>query len=164
MRWGLNLSLSRVRKNDLGNEMIMGYRHTQTGFTILAFFALAIIVILALTPDKASFIYTLLPIGILLIFSGLFCSMTVQIGNGTLFWFFGPRFWKKKIQLTEVEHAEIVTNSWWYGWGIRLTNSGWLYNVSGLKAVQISTKNGKKIRLGTNDPVGLLNAITDNIT
>jgi len=136
----------------------MEYRHTQIGYTILVFLALAIIVILSVTPDMASSIYTLLPISILLVVSGLFCSLTIQIGDGTLCWFFGPRFWKKKIRLTEVKHAEIVTNSWWHGWGIRFTNSGWLYNVSGLKAVQITT------RLGTNDPVGLLNAITNNIT
>ena len=45
------------------------------------------------------------------------------------------------------------------GWGIRLTPYGWLYNVSGLEAVAISLRDGRKFALGTDDPDGLVTAI-----
>jgi hypothetical protein len=47
---------------------------------------------------------------------------------------------------------QVVKNPWYYGWGIRLTPHGWLYNVSGSYAVEIKMKTGKKYRIGTNVP------------
>jgi hypothetical protein len=59
----------------------------------------------------------------------------------------------------EIEECTIVKNSWWYGWGIRLTPYGWLYNVAGWEAVEVLLKNGKKIRIGTDEPEKLSLAI-----
>jgi hypothetical protein len=52
-----------------------------------------------------------------------------------------------------------VRNKWWYGWGIRLTPHGWLFNVGGLDAVELELASGRKFRIGTDEPQGLLNAI-----
>jgi hypothetical protein len=43
--------------------------------------------------------------------------------------------------------------------GIHLTPYGWLYNVSGLDAVAIRLRNGRKFALGTDDPYRLTAAI-----
>jgi hypothetical protein len=43
--------------------------------------------------------------------------------------------------------------------GIHLTPYGWLYNFSGLDAVAITLRNGRKFELGTDDPQGLVDAI-----
>jgi hypothetical protein len=40
---------------------------------------------------------------------------------------------------------------------------GWLYNVFGSFAVEIRLKNGKKYRIGTDDPQGLNNAIQQDL-
>jgi hypothetical protein len=45
-----------------------------------------------------------------------------------------------------------VKNQWWWGWGIRLIPGGWLYNVSGLDAVELKMKNGRVYRIGTDEP------------
>jgi len=45
------------------------------------------------------------------------------------------------------------------GWGVHLTPCGWLYNVSGLDAVAITLRDGRKFALGTDDPHGLLAAL-----
>jgi hypothetical protein len=50
-------------------------------------------------------------------------------------------------------------NRWWYGWGIRLTPHGWLYNVWGLDAVEIRRTNGRTLRVGTDDAAPLVEAI-----
>jgi len=40
-----------------------------------------------------------------------------------------------------------------------MTPHGWLYNVSGLDAVEVTTKSGKKYRIGTDVPAELEQAI-----
>jgi len=66
---------------------------------------------------------------------------------------------QRKIRIDEIETCEAVKNKWYYGWGIHWTPHGWLYNVSGLKAIQITMKNGKQIRFGTDEPELLCQAI-----
>jgi len=61
--------------------------------------------------------------------------------------------------LSQVQNAAVVRNKWYYGWGIRLTPGGWLWNVSGLDAVELTFKNGKKFRIGTDEPDRLLQAL-----
>jgi hypothetical protein len=52
-----------------------------------------------------------------------------------------------------------VTNPWYYGWGIRWTPKGPLYNVSGFEAVEIRMLSGKSFRIGTDEPDLLRQAI-----
>jgi len=52
-----------------------------------------------------------------------------------------------------------VRNKWWYGLGIRLTPHGWLYNVSGLDAIEIVRRSGKTFRVGTDEPKALAAAL-----
>ncbi len=98
--------------------------------------------------------------GILCLLTWLFGSLTVEIDDEEVRHWFGPGFWKKSYPLFEIESASIVRNSWIYGWGIRFTPHGWLYNVSGLDAVQIQLRSGRKFRIGTDDPQGLIEAIS----
>jgi hypothetical protein len=90
----------------------------------------------------------------------LFGSLTVEVDDEELRHWFGPSFWKKSYQLLDIESSTVVRNSWFWGWGIRLTPNGWLYNVSGLDAVQLQLRSGRKLRIGTDDPQGLVEAIS----
>ncbi len=45
------------------------------------------------------------------------------------------------------------------GWGIHYTSRGWLYNVSGFRAVAVKLKSGKQFLLGTDEPAQLRAAI-----
>ena len=89
----------------------------------------------------------------------LFYSMTVRVGDGWLRWSFGPGIIRKKVPLSEIASVEPVQNSWVCGWGIHYTPGGWLYNVSGFRAVQFVLKNGKRFRLGTAEPLQLIAAV-----
>ncbi len=89
----------------------------------------------------------------------LFSSLTVRVTDRELHFYFGPGFWNKRIPLNEITSARAVRNSLWYGWGIRYTPSGWLYNVSGLDAVEIEKTDGARIRVGTDEPAKLVEAI-----
>jgi hypothetical protein len=49
------------------------------------------------------------------------------------------------------------------GWGIRITTRGMLYNVSGRDAVEIRLDDGRRFRLGTDDPNGLVAALSGRL-
>lgn len=49
------------------------------------------------------------------------------------------------------------------GFGIHPFGTGWIYNVSGLLGSEIELKSGSFIRLGTNEPNYLLQAMDDAI-
>ncbi len=66
---------------------------------------------------------------------------------------------RKVIDRNEIVSTERIRNKWWYGWGIRLTPQGWMWNVWGLDAVKVNRSSGKAFVIGTDDPDGLRAAI-----
>ncbi len=101
-------------------------------------------------------------VALMLLLSWLFSSLTISVDSEELQHYFGPGFWKKTYVLQDIESIEQVRNSWIFGWGIRLTPYGWLYNVSGLDAVEVQLRSGRKFRIGTDDPQGVISAIHGN--
>jgi len=89
----------------------------------------------------------------------LFSTLTVEVSDETLRFYFGPGFWTKRIPLRDIEHAEVVRNRVFYGWGIRYTFDGWLYNVSGLDAVKLRVRGWGTLRIGTDEPHELKRAL-----
>lgn len=60
---------------------------------------------------------------------------------------------KKKYPISDIRSVEIVKNNWLYGWGIRVIPGGWLFNVSGFKAIELRFHSSDKvIRIGTDKP------------
>ena len=92
-----------------------------------------------------------------------FGSLTVKVSPTYISLKFGIGIIRKRFAIVDVQNAAIVRNRWYYGWGIRLTPHGWLYNVSGLDAVEIQLRNGRKYRIGTAEPIALLSAIESAI-
>lgn len=72
---------------------------------------------------------------------------------------FGIGLLRKSVPLADVKACRRVRNNPLYGWGIRYIGRGWLYNVSGLDAVELDLASGKRLRIGTDDPEGLEQAI-----
>ena len=87
-------------------------------------------------------------------------SVTVNVSPQWSSLRFGPGLFRKGFAVAEVSDARMVRNRWYYGWGIRYTPHGWLFNVSGFDAVQIELRSGKKYRIGTDEPKKLCEAIT----
>lgn len=128
--------------------MIKSYQHTQIGYLVIIALSIPLLILL--------FVLSLCLV--------LFPSLTVEIDKTRLGVKFGFGVINKKFILKDIESCHIVKNPWYYGWGIRLTSHGWLYNVSGLSAVEIQMKNGKKYRIGTDEPKSLEHAITQAIS
>ena len=137
------------------------YRHTQFR-TVNVVITVAVIplVILPLWLTGLAII-ALLSLGVLLVILVLFSSLTVEIDAEHLRIHFGIGLIRERFLLDQIETCRPVRNSWLHGWGIRLTSHGWLYNVSGLDAVELKMKNGKTCRIGTDEPKTLAAALQE---
>ncbi len=141
----------------------MKYKHTQIGYLlIIALIIPLLILFFAMTITEFT---QILPIVLITLLTALilFYSLTVEIDKTRLIIKFGFGVINKKFILKDIKSCHTVKNHWYYGWGIRLTPYGWLYNISGLSAVEIQMKNGKKYRIGTDEPKNLEHSIIQSI-
>jgi hypothetical protein len=135
------------------------YRHTQAATVILVAMGAVVLLTLIVMGRTGFHPVTLGVLAFLLLLTVLFYSLTVELTNAELRVRFGPGWIRKSFPLAEVIEARTVRNRWWYGWGIRLTPHGWLFNVSGLDAVELRMTDERSYRIGTDEPRALLQAI-----
>jgi hypothetical protein len=88
-----------------------------------------------------------------------FWALTVEVTSTVIHLSFGVGFVRKNFPVSKVRRAAVVRNRWYYGLGIRRLRDGWLYNVSGLDAVEIEMQDGQTNRIGTDRPQELAAAI-----
>jgi hypothetical protein len=143
--------------------MASRYRHTQPGYITLGATGAAI-GLLTTGLSRGAATAGLIPAAALLGGVGLLMSrLTVEIADGELRIAFGPGWTVKRVRVAEIESVAAVRNPWWYGWGIRLTPRGTLYNVSGRDAVEVRLRTGKRFRVGTDEPQVLERALRDAV-
>ena len=137
------------------------YRHTQLG-TIQIWATLASVgVILLSTLFIGGIWITGIVTAFLLIALVLFGSLTVMVRKEDVHIRFGPfGVVRKTIPLGYITSVATVKNPWYYGWGIRWTPDGPLYNISGVGGVMLVLADGKKIRIGSDEPEQLADAIS----
>jgi hypothetical protein len=147
----------------------MEYRHTQIGMIPIALLVVAIVLILLIPFLNVGNIHPiptaiLTAIIIVLVAAlALFYSLSVEIKENTLICYFGVGLIQRRIPLSEIQQVRKVQNPWYAGWGIRwMPGQYWLWNVSGFRAVELIFENGKRFRLGTDEPESLVNAIETN--
>lgn len=91
----------------------------------------------------------------------LFSSMTVTVAGGVLTVKFGMGLIRKRFTLSDIASCRVVTNPWYYGWGIRRIPGGWFFGVAGKSALELTMRSGKRFRIGSADPEELKNAIEE---
>lgn len=140
------------------------YKHTQIGYVTGGAGALATLAVYyALGVENAGelgWIGTAAAGGCALV-TVLFSSLTVVVDEEELRFYFGPGFWTRRFPLTNIRGVEVVRNSPLVGWGIRYTGTGWLYNVSGLDAVELDVEGEGSVRIGTDEPERLEAALDE---
>jgi len=137
------------------------YRHTQIGWAVIVAMDLSILLIIVL---MSLYEFSWIPVIVALVLglcTYLFASLTVEIDEEYLTARFGPGLIRKTIPLRHIVGYQAARNHWHNGWGIHKINEGWLYNVSGLDAVEFHLQDGSNIRIGTNDPDGLMQAVRE---
>ena len=138
------------------------YRHTQAGVLVVAVLGSGIAVTAAIlltlqTATERALVGAVL--GLLALCLFLFRSLTVSVSSQEVEVAFGPGAFRRRFPVDDIVGARRVRNPWYFGWGIRLTPRGWMYNVSGYDAVEIEMKGHRAFRIGTDDPGPLLKAI-----
>ena len=139
------------------------YRHTQIGGVPLTGFAIAFAVFAWIAFRSGWSMLWLIGMAILVSCAFLFYSLTVEINDGELKCYFGPGLIRRYFALEDIVDAHPVRNAWYYGWGIRLTPGGWMFNISGLDAVELKRASGKSFRIGTDQPKELTEALRQAI-
>ena len=150
--------------------MARGYEHTQVGkvvvYTILA--AAAFVVIAFIVASRATGLRTMpapaivamaVTFVIMIAVSAVFSRLTIRVANGTIHWHFGLGALGHDLPVADVARSTVVTNPIWSGYGVRLMRNGWLYNVAGRRAVDLELRNGRHVRLGSDEPEALAQAI-----
>jgi hypothetical protein len=138
------------------------YRHRQVGTLML--WGLGIGCVLTALPllflgSRALIVATWVTVILTLACMVLFGTLTVEVDPDRVSVAFGPGWIRRRFAVADIRGARAVRNRWYYGWGIRLTPEGWLFNVSGLDAVELDLADGRKFRIGTDEPRELLAAI-----
>ena len=139
----------------------MKYRHTQIGYLHLVLYSALLLFIgyLNIVTDFNPFVL----VGLIVIFIviGIFTRLTVAVDDQMIKIQFGLGVIRKVFRLKDIEAYCVVKNPWYYGWGIRFTPRGWLFNVSGFSAIELQMKSGKRYRIGTDDPDNLSKALDE---
>ena len=134
------------------------YRHTQVSRATVGGMgiALAALVWWSLRVSDPVLVTTAVLVGFVLV---VFSTLTVIVREGSMDVFFGPGVIRRRIPLRRIREVRVVRNPWYYGWGIRLTPTGWLWNVSGLDGVEVQFDDGHCFRVGSDEPNRLAEAL-----
>jgi hypothetical protein len=132
------------------------YRHTQIGYVTLVVLAgVAVLVASLRVPGLSVWFGLALP----LLVATVFGSLTTEVTQDRFTFWFGPGLIRRSFVLSDIEACTPVVNPWFYGWGIRRTPHGWLYNVSGTQAVEVTLRDGTTLRVGSDEPAQLCRVI-----
>ncbi len=141
--------------------MASTYDNTQPGWVIRIAVGGVLIVMAIAAPLTTYWLW--LPMGILAPCYLLFDSLRVTLDDTHIQLSFGIGIIRRRIALADITACDVLTTPWIMGYGIRWVFGEWLWNVSGPWCVRITYTNGKRFRIGTNDPQGLEAAINEAI-
>lgn len=132
------------------------YQHTQPATTIIRIIGVLFLIFVVVS----FFVRLMIPGTVILgVTLWMFRSLTIEISDTELIWYFSSGFPRKRVLLGEIASVQTIQTRLIDGWGIHYTRRGWLYNVSGRGAVAITLKNGKQFCLGTDEPEKLADAL-----
>jgi len=138
------------------------YKHTQVSLATVSAMAIALAAVIWWSV-RASGPVPVTTVVLLLCVAILFSTLTVIVRDGAMHVFFGPDLIRRRIPLRRIREVRVVRTPWYYGWGVRLTPSGWLWNVSGLDGVEVQFDDGHRFRVGSDDASGLAAALLDEM-
>ena len=137
----------------------MHYDHTQNAPMYLILVAVGIVMFASgwLVPDQLLQIILLSSSGLIFVLAQCFGKLTVSDEDDRLLIGFGPLpLFRRHVVYADIDFVQRIRSTILDGWGIHLSPSGgWTWNLWGFDCVDVYFKNGRKLRIGTDDPVGL---------
>lgn len=135
------------------------YAHRQVGWLTAGLVSVVLAFVVWQFLSAGLTVPALLCLSLLVVFVGLFGSLGVTVDASALRLRFGVGMIRRSVPIRTIRGFRIVQTRWFYGWGIRFTPRGWLWNVAGLEAVELDLENGSHFTVGTDDPDGLARAL-----
>ena len=139
------------------------YKHTQISYLMLVF-TLAVLIFFAWlqitaraeppSVDSGTNFAVTATMALILFILASFATLTMSIDENYLRIKFGYGIFARMFPLKEIASVQAVKNRWYYAWGVKVWfwPYMWIYNISGLDAVEITMKNRKIYRIGTDEP------------
>lgn len=90
-----------------------------------------------------------------------FRSLTVEVDDNEIRLQFGNGPIKKVFPLADVTDVKTTRTTPLSGWGMHFVGNGWLYNIYGLDAVEVTLAGGKRVLIGSDEPAELSAAINN---
>lgn len=128
------------------------YARTQFGIAMVVALGTGIAGLVYLNETEARGTALLIAEVLLLACLGLFHSLTVEVDDDALALRFGIGVIRRRFPIAAIASVRVVRNPWYCGWGIRRIRGGWLFNVTGFDAVEIRLADGRRYRIGTDEP------------
>jgi len=135
------------------------YQHTQIGYLLIVLLGSALLITLSLLMVTGFNWIAIIAVLILAFCLYIFSTLAVTVTASTLDLYFTVWFIHRQFPLDEIRAVRVVKNPWYYGWGIHRVPDGWVYNVSGTQAVELTLRNGRKACIGTDEPEHLAEAL-----
>ncbi|GAB2887614.1 hypothetical protein GCM10027046_14900 [Uliginosibacterium flavum] len=155
---------SRQNRTSLNPQNLPNYQRRQPARALLTLIFIPVLVCALAAWSHPQYRVTLWVISTMLTIGALlFSSLSIEVSADTLRWRFGPGIVRKQVDLKDIASVEMTRTTWLEGWGIHYTKRGWLYNVSGRNAVLVTQKDGTRFMLGSNDVIGLWEALQNRI-
>lgn len=144
-----------------GDTVLYRRRQQAPLYLILVFVGLVLVVAGALVRDPPMRI--ILPAAALpsFLMAWSFCWLEVTVCDTHLRARFGPLpCFGVRVVLAQIVSAAAARSSWLDGWGVHyMPRRGWIYNLWGFDCVELKLVSGRHLRVGTDDPAGLLRAL-----
>lgn len=101
-------------------------------------------------PDFYVFVFLSVTLLICLL---LFYQLTITVSSTHVSFKLGVGLIRKTYKISDISTCRPVVNSPLYGVGIRMIPGGWLFNVTGIDAIELRFRNkASVVRIGTNKP------------
>ncbi len=144
---------------------MQSYKHAQIGWvSIVAVVAGALLLAWVGLIGTAPRIVLQFTVAGILLLAIVFSYQTIEVTDTDVVSRFGFGAIPKRLPLSDISDAQFMPSKWYDGWGVRLTARGWLYNVSGLEAVEFTMRGGGRIRFGTDDATNLMEAVREAVS
>lgn len=89
----------------------------------------------------------------------IFSRLTVRVTAEAVTWHFAGGALRRSVRFQNIIRSDTVSNGPGYGWGYHTFPGGRVYNVAGSRAVALWTRDHGQVRIGTDEPARLLEAI-----
>lgn len=133
----------------------MGYQHTQTAplYLLLMAIGVALVVGAVFSPIVEAQVAMSLAGAAVLVLAFGFRHLTIVDEDDRLVAQFGPLpIFRRTVSYDQVERVKPSRSTWIDGWGIHYAPGKAIWNLWGFGCVDIYFKNGKMLRLGTDEP------------